>query len=146
MTADDGVIDLPWICFHFPVWLYAPQKLLYIFKSMMKRMYPQFSTIAYLEMKPVRRAQSEFRRVVTNALACFNSILGQHLLTDSEHLTHGLLCPVSFIRCNNGCKLPMSAFAQVDKASVFILHMQRMPHDVYFYDRRLGLYKSTRGS
>ncbi|GFR01705.1 uncharacterized protein TNCT_379511 [Trichonephila clavata] len=40
---------------------------------------------------------------------------------------------VSFIRCNNGCKLPMEiAFAQVDKPrQVFILHM-RMPHDVYF--------------
>ncbi|GFQ86757.1 hypothetical protein TNCT_614871 [Trichonephila clavata] len=40
---------------------------------------------------------------------------------------------VSYIRCNNGYKLPMEiAFARVDNPrKVYILHM-RMPHDVYF--------------
>ncbi|GFQ82909.1 hypothetical protein TNCT_346601 [Trichonephila clavata] len=40
---------------------------------------------------------------------------------------------VSYIRCNNGYRLPMEiAFARVDNPrQVFILHM-RMPHDVYF--------------
>ncbi|GFW63900.1 hypothetical protein TNCV_706061 [Trichonephila clavipes] len=40
---------------------------------------------------------------------------------------------VSYIRCNNGYKLPMEiAFACVDiPRQVFILHM-RMPHDVHF--------------
>ncbi|GFQ78244.1 hypothetical protein TNCT_677081 [Trichonephila clavata] len=40
---------------------------------------------------------------------------------------------VSYIRCNNGYRLPMEiTFARMDNPrQVFILHM-RMPHDVYF--------------
>ncbi|GFS82848.1 hypothetical protein TNCV_288901 [Trichonephila clavipes] len=50
---------------------------------------------------------------------------------------------VSYIRCNNGCRLPMEiAFARVDNPhKVFILHM-RMPHDVYFTVKDLVYNKS----
>ncbi|GFW57879.1 hypothetical protein TNCV_3473821 [Trichonephila clavipes] len=50
---------------------------------------------------------------------------------------------VSYIRCNNGCRLPMEiAFARVNNPhQVFILHM-RMLHNVYFTVKDLVCNKS----